>query len=753
MKNLRIGVKLGLVIGVLLLTAVAIAAVGLVQLRLLNQQIQGMVEVTAQQLDLMTRLRVRMMEAIRYEKNSILSTDDSESKQFAERANQAWNEVEEYRRKLMTALLLDDSPEEEKLMVDFNRNWEELRKMSKEILAQAALNTNTHATTLLYDPAQRRLELIRVALNQFLKQADREINDGQVKEPAKLVALQQKTRLAGTVADRIAEIHRVLGQHINSLTDADMNRLDQQIREAMKEVDGAMEGVGVLLQDKERVHFDRALLAWTEFKEQSQKIQELSHTNSNLRSIDLSINKARPMTDECLAILDRVREGIYRQLELSKTESQSRFITAFVSIMAVTLLGIGVSLALSLAITRGITRSLGAGVSLAEAMAHGDLTRRLRLDQEDEIGQLAKAIDVVADSLTNVLNDLRNLSGKVTGSSAQLSTVSQQLLTMSGEMSGRATTVAGATEQMTRNISTMAAASEEMSMNVSSISSASEEISVNIATISAAAEQTSSSVRVVSESVTSIKESFLDIARDARAGSQVTTEAMTLSSRARDTMNTLDRSAGEINKVTDLIKMIALQTNLLALNATIEATAAGEAGKGFAVVAHEIKELANQSARAAEDIAKKIEGVQTSTRQAVEVIQGVAQIISTINTSAERISDSVARQTEVALTIASNVLEASRGVDNIAVSIAEVNKGTTDMSKNAAEAAGGATDMSKNAAEAAKATDEVASSIFSVSEAARQNTAHAEQVNGSAQALANIAGELQKIVGRFKVEV
>src|SRR5205823_698178 len=100
-----------------------------------------------------------------------------------------------------------------------------------------------------------------------------------------------------------------------------------------------------------------------------------------------------------------------------------------------------------------------------------------------------------------------------------------------------------------------------------------------------------------------------------------------------------DRSAGEINKVTETIKMIALQTNLLALNATIEATSAGEAGKGFAVVAREVKELANQSGQAAEDIARKIEAVQGSTREAVRVIQSVAEIIGAIHASAGRISE------------------------------------------------------------------------------------------------------------------
>src|SRR5207244_9918826 len=133
-----------------------------------------------------------------------------------------------------------------------------------------------------------------------------------------------------------------------------------------------------------------------------------------------------------------------------------------------------------------------------------------------------------------------------------------------------------------------------------------------------------------------ITKAFGDIAGEAREGAKTTGKAREMAAHATETIAALDRSAAEINKVTELIKMIALQTNLLALNATIEATSAGEAGKGFAVVAHEIKELATQSGRAAEDIARKIEEVQGSTREAVKVMRGVAEIMGEIDASANR---------------------------------------------------------------------------------------------------------------------
>lgn len=315
----------------------------------------------------------------------------------------------------------------------------------------------------------------------------------------------------------------------------------------------------------------------------------------------------------------------------------------------------------------------------------------------------------------------------------------------------KSSSVASASEQLSSNISTMAAAAEEMSVNVASISSASEEMSVNVGTISSAAEQTSNNVGVVSTAVGDISNSFEDVLNDVREGSRVAEDASRMADSATATIQLLNQSGVEISKVTETIKMIALQTNLLALNATIEATSAGEAGKGFAVVAHEIKELANQSAKAAEDIARKIEGVQNDTRQAVLVIQNVSQIIKDINASAGRISLSVEKQTRSATMISQNVGEANKGVSNIARSIAELAKAAGDMSRNVAEAARGATDVSRNVGEAAKAAGGISADIHGVSVASNLTNQSATKVHDSAKRLDQIGKELKKLVGRFKI--
>src|SRR5262249_51498116 len=172
---------------------------------------------------------------------------------------------------------------------------------------------------------------------------------------------------------------------------------------------------------------------------------------------------------------------------------------------------------------------------------------------------------------------------------------------------------------------------------------------------------------------------------------------------------------------------------------------------GFAVVAHEIKELANQSAKAAEDIARKIEGVQDDTRRAVQVIQGVSQIIKDINASSGRITTSVEKQTRAAAMISQNVSEASKGVGDIARSIAEVAKAAGDMSRNVAEAARGAIDVSRNVGEAAKPASSISADIHGVSDASLSTNESASKVHASAEQLDQLGKRLRELIGRFKV--
>ncbi|MDH5636990.1 MAG: methyl-accepting chemotaxis protein [Nitrospinota bacterium] len=353
----------------------------------------------------------------------------------------------------------------------------------------------------------------------------------------------------------------------------------------------------------------------------------------------------------------------------------------------------------------------------------GDLTQRMEVKTKDEVGDLAFWFNRLMEKMQKVLVEISYSSKTLASSSEEMSGVSLQLASGSEEMTNKATVVAGATEQMSSSISAMALAVEEMSLNVSMVSNGAEDVSKSMVSVSATMDDMSTSIHNITEG--------------ARKALTVTGAAKERSAAASRAMNSLDAAAGEIGKVTGVIKRIAEQTNLLALNATIEAASAGAAGKGFAVVANEIKQLANQSASAAEDIAKRIEGVQDNTERAVEVLGEMFSIMNSIGKSVEDVTGMMERQSKTAREISETVNQAAEGASSIALSISQVAKGSSEMSSNVGQAARGALDVSTN--------------IQVVSDNATDTTNSAQLVNQSSLSLARIAGELDMMVSKFKV--
>jgi methyl-accepting chemotaxis protein len=382
-----------------------------------------------------------------------------------------------------------------------------------------------------------------------------------------------------------------------------------------------------------------------------------------------------------------------------------------------------VAVVIGLYMTFSITRPLGKVVEILKKGENGDMRTRVGIDRKDEIGIVAMSVDNFFDEMQRVVKKIRTNSDTLAGSSEELSSVSRQLASGAEETVSQSSTVASTAEEMSVNINAMASAAEQGSVGANEVAGAAEQMSTNMNTIAAAVEEMSTSINQIASNTSEVR--------------QIATEATSKAEGATDAMNKLGIAAKEIGQVTDVIKKIADKTNLLALNATIEAASAGEAGKGFAVVAGEIKELANQSATSADDIANRIDGIQSGTSDAVEVINDVSEIIGKINQSVVAIAGHVEQQTKASNEIASNVAQANTGAKRVASSIGEVARGSRDIARNAGEAAKGALNVSSN--------------VVGVNQAAKEASQGASQVNQSSSDLAKIAGELQQTVVRFKV--
>jgi methyl-accepting chemotaxis protein len=254
--------------------------------------------------------------------------------------------------------------------------------------------------------------------------------------------------------------------------------------------------------------------------------------------------------------------------------------------------------------------------------------------------------------------------------------------------------LASSSQELTYVSQQMAANAEETAAQANVASAAAEQVSKNVSTVSTGAEEMTASIR--------------EIAKSANEAARVATSAVTLAQMTNATFAKLGQSSTEIGNVIKVITSIAEQTNLLALNATIEAARAGEAGKGFAVVANEVKELAKQTAKATEDIGRKIEAIQGDTKGAVEAIDQISRIVNQINDTQNTIASAVEEQTAT----------------------------TGEITRSVAEAATGSTEIARN--------------VSGVAEAARSTTEGASNTKSSADELAKIAIDLQKLVSQFK---
>lgn len=281
------------------------------------------------------------------------------------------------------------------------------------------------------------------------------------------------------------------------------------------------------------------------------------------------------------------------------------------------------------------TRSVRASV---DAMARGDLTVAPKATTKDEIGDMASSLIVAQGSLRAILSDVVGSAQTVAAAAEELSAANAQVSAESEDAAAQANTASASANEVTRNVQAVAAGAEEMTASIREIS------------------------------------------QNANEAARVAAEATTVAEATNDQVAKLGESSQEIGNVVKVITQIAEQTNLLALNATIEAARAGEAGKGFAVVASEVKDLAQETARATEDIAHRVEVIQKDTEVAVSAIGDIARIVRQINDFQLTIASAVEQQTATTNEMSRSVAEAAMGSEGIAVTIASVAQATSDSS-------------------------------------------------------------------------
>jgi methyl-accepting chemotaxis protein len=314
-------------------------------------------------------------------------------------------------------------------------------------------------------------------------------------------------------------------------------------------------------------------------------------------------------------------------------------------------LGVGVLLSILLGVqVAGRLRRAIAGVSgLADGLADGDLTRVSGVDGRDEVGRMAASLD---DAISRLRADVVQLAGNA----GTLNDAARQLTTVSG---------------------TVDAAAADAAAQAGTVASAADVVSNNLQVVSTGSEEMGSSIRDISVSTTE--------------ASAVAAQAVEVATATNAIVARLGESSAEIATVIKVITSIAEQTNLLALNATIEAARAGELGKGFAVVAGEVKDLAQETAKATEDISRRVRTIQSDTDGAVVAIGEISAIIERINGIQLTIASAVEEQTATTQEMNRTLSDAATGASNIAVTItgmSDATRRTTDTVSATRHAAG-----------------------------------------------------------------
>ncbi len=362
-----------------------------------------------------------------------------------------------------------------------------------------------------------------------------------------------------------------------------------------------------------------------------------------------------------------LEERLKDKLLQEQAASESRVQTVIVGLA---LTGMTLGLLVAILIAQSIVSTIARMLILIEQIAANNLTvEDTEVFSRDELGQAGAALNRMKNNLHVMIQSIASSSEQVASASEELNATSQQITANSEETSAQADVVSKAAQTVSQNLQTVATGAEEMGA--------------------------------------SIKE----IAKNATEAAKVATGAVRVAETTTATVSKLGDSSTEIGQVIKVITSIAQQTNLLALNATIEAARAGEAGKGFAVVANEVKELAKETAKATEDISRKIEAIQTDTKAAVEAIASISGVINQINDIS----------------------------GTIATAVEEQNATTNEMSRNVSEAAQG--------------SGEITSNIAGVAEAAQGTTRGATDTQKASQQLVETSNQLRHLVQQFKIHI
>ncbi|PPK97308.1 methyl-accepting chemotaxis protein [Kineococcus xinjiangensis] len=472
----------------------------------------------------------------------------------------------------------------------------------------------------------------------------------------------------GRVHQEQIKSRMLIANHAVSQDDAGMDDYEEKIAATDADLDTAAAAYEALGLEGQRADWEEFRAALAEFRSvRDEQLIPLSRANDLAEYQRVRDEAAQPVISRMADALDRVEQFEQAEAAAVVAEGHETYADARTSMLVVLVAGLAVALLLGFLVSQMIVIGLRRVAHAVEGMAEGDLTRTIDVHTTCELGAMADALRAAQRGVGEAVRAIADSSTALAAASEELSSTSTQIAASADVASTQAQAVAAAAGQISANVQTVAAGSEEMGTSIA------------------------------------------EIAHNAGQAAEVAAAAVGEAQATNATVARLGQSSAEIGDVVKAITAIAEQTNLLALNATIEAARAGEMGKGFAVVAGEVKELAQQTARATEDITRRVGVIQADSANAATAIGHISETIERINSFQVTIAAAVEEQTAT----------------------------TGEMNRNVNDVATGA--------------DQIASRIGGVADAARTTTEGVGQSQQATAELAGMAAQLQTVVARFRL--
>ena len=504
-------------------------------------------------------------------------------------------------------------------------------------------------------------------------------------------------RVLGDLRAGVITYRNVIREHMLSETLEEklaMEKTLASVVESNTKIRAAYEPL--ITSSEERALYDEWVRLWEKYKKGTEEVMALSRTAAGrmpTEAHDLNTTTVNKIGLDADAVLKKDIDLNNAGGDKAAQEAADNYAFAFMMLAAILGMAVIAGIAVGYYLVRDVSSGIASIVTPMQALGQGDLSADVpHQGEQTEIGAMADTLQVFKQALI-----AKKAADEAAAADAEakiergrrVDGITRNFENVIGEI---VQTVSSASTQLEASAGTLSATAERSQTLTSTVASASGEASANVQSVASATEELSSSVT--------------EIGRQVQESARMATDAVGQARVTNDRVSELSKAAGRIGDVVELINTIAGQTNLLALNATIEAARAGDAGRGFAVVASEVKALANQTAKATEEISSQVAAMQASTSEAVASIGGITETISQMSEITVSISTAVEQQGGATREIARNIQSVAAGSNEISSHIGGVTTAAAATGKAASEVLANARELDNQSGALRSAVDE-----------------------------------------------